>query len=147
MENKYTADDLAEALKYLENDITFEELDDFMDSLNLDVELVNANDALYELGAEKFLDEYNAYFDKLKFKDLEVGDIITDGKHILVVLSKGASEDPKMARCLGSDDEIYYISNSNISFYRKATNLTLNGGIESIKDALKIVEEQVKKEN
>ena len=147
MENKYTADDLAEALKYLENDITFEELDDFMDSLNLDVELVNANDALYELGAEKFLDEYNAYFDKLKFKDLVVGDIITDGKHILVVLSKGASEDPKMARCLGSDDEIYYISNSNISLYRKATNLTLNGGIESIKDALKIVEEQVKKEN
>lgn len=145
MKNKYTADDLAEALKYLENDITFEELDEFMDSLNFDVELVNANDALYKLGAEKFLNEYNEYFNSLKIEDLEIGDIITDGKCTLVVLSK----DPysNTVNCFGSDDGIYRISNVTISLYTKATNLTLNCTINSVKDSLKIVEEQVKKEN
>ena len=141
MENKYTADDLVEALKYLENDITFGELEEFLDSLNLDVELVNANDALYELGAEKFLDEYNEYFNRLKIEDLEVGDIITDGKCTLVVLSKSAYSNT--ANCFGSDDGIYHISNVTIPLYTKATNLKLNCTINSIKDALK----QIKKEN
>lgn len=146
MENKYTADDLVEALEYLENDITYEELDDFIDYLGVDDEcVVNANDVLYELGAEKFLDGYNEYFNKLTIEDLEIGDIITDGKCTLVVLSKSAYSNT--ANCFGSDDGIYRISNATISLYAKATNLTLNGGIESIRDALKIVEEQVKKEN
>lgn len=145
MENKYTAEDLLEALKYLENDITFGELEEFLDYLDLDVELVNANDALYELGVEKFLDEYNEYFNKLAIEDLEVGDIITDGKCALVVLSKDAYTNT--IRCFGSDDGIYRISNVTISSYMKATNLTLNCTINSIKDSLKIVKEQVKKEN
>jgi hypothetical protein len=151
MENKYTAEDLAKALLNLEHKVTYEEYRNFVDAItekwNVCIENNDAYDLLDYLGAEKFLDDYNEYFkkNKLTIEDLEIGDIITDGETILVVLSKMMYSNT--VNCFGSDGGIYRISNATISLYTKATNITLNSTINSVKNSLKIVEEQVKKEN
>ena len=148
---KYTADDLAKALLNLEHKVTYTEYRDFVDAIaekwNVCIENNDVYDLLDYLGVEKFLDDYNEYFNKnkLTIEDLEIGDIITDGKCILVVLSKSTYSNT--VNCFGSDDGIYRISNATISLYTKATNITLNCTINSVKNSLKIVEEQVKKEN
>jgi hypothetical protein len=121
MENKYTADDLAEAILNLEHEVTYTEYKDFVDATTEKWNVIN-NKTIYGLldylGAEKFLDAYNEHLKNFK-NTLHVGDVYINTRkasicynHKVIITEYDKANDIYYA--LYDDGE--YIKTTNESF-------------------------------
>lgn len=142
---KYTAEDLAKALLNLEHKVTYTEYRDFVGTIaekwNFGIENNDVYDLLDYLGVEKFLDDYNEYFNR---KTLKVGDVYRNNRNTSIcynqkVIITEYDKSNDSYHILYDDGAYIKLTNASFNFdcYEKIGSIDTKTFIHSKNDLIK----------